>query len=382
MTMSAESPSLTVGHGEAHSAEPAEKPARPSLYPSPGLGAWLRAMQGSLCFTTYQSARLFLLHADANNQVSVLERIVGNAMGLAVDQQGFWLANKRQLWRFVNIGPKSAGETDFDAAYMPRKAYFVGPCDVHDILSNVSYRGVHYELLFVNSQYSCIAAVDDFHRFRAIWQPDFISTIAAGDRCHLNGMCARDGELAYATLCARSDTPGGWRAEKNGGGSVVDLASGATVCSGLSMPHSPRWHEGRLWLLNSGAGEFGYVELVTRTFVPIARCPGFARGLAFVGGYALIGLSKLRESVWSSGLPLPADLKERHIREMCGVVVIDLSNGQTVHWLKIEGEVNELYDVAFLNGVMHPFTPGFVEPEQMFGEGGVGVDEFSVAPVG
>lgn len=377
-------PTDNLHHANDHRGLPAQTEGRgierPALYPSPGLGSWLQAVGGSLSFTTYQSARLFLLHANRLGEVSALERMVGAAMGLAVDPQGFWLANQRQVWRFANIGPKSVGDTHFDAAYLPRKGYFVGPCDVHDILSDVTYQGNRYELLFVNTLYNCIATVDDFYNFRAIWQPDFISAIAEGDRCHLNGMCVRNGELAYATVCAQTDSTGSWRAEKHGGGCVIDLASGKSVCSGLSMPHSPRWHEDRLWLLNSGVGEFGYVDLPTQTFIPVARCPGFARGLTFIGDYAVIGLSKLRESVWSSGLPLPKYLEERHIREMCGLAVIDLRNGQMVHWLRIEGVISELYDVAFLPQVRHPFTPGFVELDHLFSEGGPGVGEFALSP--
>ena len=38
---------------------------------------------------------------------------------------------------------------------------------------------------------------------------------------------------------------------------VIDVDSSEIVCEGLSMPHSPRWYAGKLWLLNSGTGEFG-----------------------------------------------------------------------------------------------------------------------------
>ncbi|MBC7858214.1 MAG: TIGR03032 family protein [Burkholderiaceae bacterium] len=340
--------------------------AKPTLYPSEQLGAWLNEVGGSLAFTTYQSARLFMIYADQNGQTHGAERIMGAAMGLAVDPRGMWVSNQQQAWRFSNLGPRTVGGVDFDAVYMPRKGYFLGPCDVHDILADVSFRGERHELLFVNTHYSCIAAIDEFYNFRPVWKPDFISAVSLGDRCHLNGMCARDGELAYATLCGRSDTPIGWKPMKggeHGGGCVVDIASGQVVCEGLSMPHSPRWHEGRLWLLNSGAGDFGYVDFASGKFVAVARCPGFARGLAFVGDYAVIGLSKLRDNAFSAGLPVAPYLRERRIKETCGLLVIDTRTGALVHWLTIEGVVNELYDVAFLPGVRKPFTPGFSMPE-------------------
>jgi uncharacterized protein (TIGR03032 family) len=354
--------------------------AKPKLHPSPGLGAWLREVGGSLAFTTYQSARLFLISADENGQTDGLERIMGAAMGMAVDENGMWVCNRQQAWRFSNLGPQVVGEVAYDAVYMPRKGYFLGPCDVHDIVADVTFRGERHELLFVNTHYSCIAAIDDFYNFRPVWKPHFISAISLGDRCHLNGMCARDGELAYATLCGRSDTAIGWKPMKSGGGCVVEIATNKIICEGLSMPHSPRWYKGRLWLLNSGDGDFGYVDFATGTFVAVARCPGFPRGLAFVGDYAVIGLSKLRDNAFSSGLSIFGFMESRHIRQTSGLLVIDIRTGALVHWLTIEGVVEELYDVAFLPGVTRPFTPGFSEPHlhQTLVHGPQG--EFAIVP--
>lgn len=339
-----------------------QQTAKPTLVPSPGLGAWLAETGGTLAFTTYQSSRLFLIAADREGRVDALERIMGTAMGLAVDDRGFWIANQQQAWRFADIGPRRLGERDFDAVYMPRKGHFLGPCDAHDVLGNVSFRGRRHELLFANTHYSCVASIDDHHNFRPVWKPDFVSAVSLGDRCHLNGLCARDGELAYVTLCGRSDTTIGWKPTKHGGGCVIDVATDRVVCDGLSMPHSPRWHDGRLWLLNSGTGDFGHVDLATGGFIPVGLCPGFARGLAFVGGYAVIGLSKLRDNTFAAGLPVLGRLESSHIRQACGLLVVDPATGKLVHWLTIEGPVSELYDVAFLPGRRRPFTPGFSEP--------------------
>lgn len=354
---------------------PVEQPViKPVLYPSTGFGKWLRELNGSLAFTTYQSMRLFLVSADEAGQTEALERVMGAAMGLAVDPKGLWVCNKQQAWRFSNIGQKTFGNSTFDAVFMPQRGYFLGPCDVHDIVSNVRFRGKTHELLFVNTNYSCIATLDDYYNFRPVWKPDFISEITFGDRCHLNGIGARDGELAYATLCGRSDTSIGWKSMKKGGGCVVDIATNQVVCEGLSMPHSPRWYKGRLWLLNSGDGEFGHVDLSTGKFIVVARCPGFARGLSFIGDHAIIGLSKLRDNTFASGLPIAAHLESQHIPQTCGLLVIDMRNGAVAHWLRIEGVVTELYDVAFLPGISRPYTPGFSEM-QASDTPGQGADE-------
>ena len=110
-------------------------------------------------------------------------------------------------------------------------------------------------------------------------------------RCHLNGLALVDGEPAYVTAVSRSDVPSGWRERRQDGGCVIDVRSNEVILTGLSMPHSPRWYRGKLWLLNSGTGDFGYVDEKTGAFEPLAFCPGYLRGLAFHGDCAVVGLS-------------------------------------------------------------------------------------------
>ena len=340
----------------------------PILLPSPKLGEWLYEMNGSLLFSTYQSARIFFVSGAENGETTALERVVGSAMGLAVDRDKLWITNKEQAWRFTNVGPRSLkveedGDIqDFDAVFMPRWGIFLGPCDTHDVLANVDFNGRKYELLFVNTNFSCISSIDGHYSFIPVWKPDFVSGLSPEDRCHLNGMGAKDGKLAYVTVCGKSDTAYGWKSVKSGGGMLIDVQSNQVITTGLSMPHSPRWYDNKIWLLNSGDGQYGYVEPETGVFHPVLDCPGFARGLHIVGHYAVIGLSKLRENTFASGLNIKQKLEDRCIPQRCGLLIFDLKAGKTVHWLTIEGHVSELYDVAFLPEIKKPFTPGFGYP--------------------
>lgn len=339
---------------------------KPQLLPSPGLAGWLADSGGSLAYTTYQTGRLFFLGSDPDGALYAHERQMGSAMGLAIDADKLWVGGRDRIWRLSNTGADQIDGQQYDAIYMPRTNYLIGRSNTHDVIADVSFGGTHYPLLYANTEFSCVAAPDEHYTFRPVWAPDFISALAPGDRCHLNGICARDGELAYATACARTDTAMGWRDGKSGGGVVIDTASGEVVCGGLSMPHSPRWHQGKLWLINSGEAQLGYVDLARRAFVPVAMCQGFARGLAFVGKYAVVGLSRLREQ--SGGMVGSINLLERLAAhgyyQRCGLLVIDLETGRPAHWLTIEGQVTELFDVAFLAGLRRPYTPGFREPEQ------------------
>jgi len=155
----------------------------------------------------------------------------------------------------------------------------------------------------------------------------------------------------------------GWRDRRAAGGMLIDVANNAPLLRGLSMPHSPRVHDGKVWLLNSGAGEFGFLDRAAGQFEPVAFCPGYARGLAFAGHYAVVGLSLARENRTFQGLPLDQALAARGAEPRCGLLVIDTRTGNTVQWLRLAGVVRELFDVAVLPGIRNPAAIGFMTDE-------------------
>lgn len=333
------------------------------IHPSPGLAEWLKASGGSLLFSTYQSGRLYMLGCDPSGELHALERVVGTAMGLHVDREKLWVANREQVWRFSNVGAGHIEGVDYDAIYMPRTGWFIGDSDAHDIVVDAHWKGMREPLVYANTRFSCLAALDEHHSFRPLWVPPFISMLAPDDRCHLNGICEQNGEIAFATLCAQTDAPIGWRnRDRIGRGIVMDMRTNNVVCRGLTMPHSPRWYDGKLWLLDSGTATFGYVDFDCQVLVPVATLPGFARGLAFVNGFAVIGLSLLRQVDSGVDFGLREVLESRRMLQQCGIVIVDLNRSRIMHWLRIEGSVTELYDVAFAPGLRRVWTPGFREP--------------------
>jgi len=360
------------GFNEKGGTSPAlrQEAGKPQLTPSPGLAAWLAESGGSLVFSTYQTGRIFFLGSCADGSLDVQERVVGTAMGLAVDGDKLWIGSRDQIWRFANAGGDIIHGEAYDAIYMPRAGYLIGNSNTHDVLADATFEGKHYDFLYANTQFSCIAAVDEHYTFRPIWVPDFITQLAPDDCCHLNGLCAQNGELAYVTICGRYDFNLGWKGVKSFGGFVVDVRTNEVVCEGLSMPHSPRWFNGKLWLINSGEAQLGYVDFATRSFVPVVMCQGFARGIAFVNvagkDYAVVALSRLRPA--KNGLVGQINLEERlesqGYYQHCGLLVFDLATAKIAHWFTIEGQVTELYDVAFLPNIRRPYTPGFREAEQ------------------
>ena len=318
--------------------------------------AWMAEQQVSIALTTYQIGKLFTLGLKPNGELAVFERSFDRCMGLcsSADGRGFYLSSLYQIWRFENSLAAGENADGFDAVYIPQLGFTTGDCDIHDMATDANG-----ELVFVNTLFSCLATTSTTHSFRPLWRPPFISRLAAEDRCHLNGLALRDGQPAYVSAVSTSDAADGWRERRGDGGVVIDVASNKVVATGLSMPHSLRWHQGRLWLCNSGTGEFGYIDLDTGAFEPLSFCAGYLRGVAFHGDYALLGTSKPRQNKTFSGLPLDDALSQRNVEARCGIQVVDLRSGDAVHWVQFEGIIEELYDVITLPGIRNPSLIGF-----------------------
>jgi uncharacterized protein (TIGR03032 family) len=207
----------------------------------------------------------------------------------------------------------------------------------------------------VNTRFSCLCTLDPKYSFVPRWLPPFVSALTAEDRCHLNGLAVVDGQPKYATVLGKTDTLHGWRANKAKGGCVIEISSGEILSHGLSMPHSPRWHNGRLWLLESGTGQLMHVDPKTGHQQKVVELPGFARGLALRGKYAFIGLSKIRPTSAMDGVPLA----ERRDELKCGMAVVDLAAGQVCAMLEFQTAVEEIFDVQLLGGLRFPEVMGF-----------------------
>jgi uncharacterized protein (TIGR03032 family) len=297
-----------------------------------------------------------------DGRLSIFERSFPRCMGLGSGPGGtIWMSSLYQLWRLENFLEPGASKDGHDAVYVPVTGHTTGDIDIHDIDAGADGRPV-----FVATRFNCLATPSERASFTPLWRPPFIDRLAAEDRCHLNGLAMRHGRPAFVTCVAATNLTEAWRAHRRDGGIVIDVASGETVASGLSMPHSPRLHRGRLWLVQSGTGEFGHVDLKTGRFEPVCFLQGFARGVAFLGEHAIIGVSRPRENRTFDGLVLNERLARERADPLCHLVVVNLATGDIEHRLVIEGVVEELYDVAALPGIIRPMAIGFRSDEIRF----------------
>ena len=322
--------------------------------------SWMQEQKLSFAFSTYQGGKVFFIGSKPDGKMDVFERTFNRVMGLCTDgTDKFYLSSLWQLWRFDNVLPKGElFQQRYDRMFLPTKAWTTGDLDIHDMGV-----GADGQLYFINCLFSCLATVSDGYSFKPLWKPEWISRLVPEDRCHLNGLAMVDGKPKYVSAISQTDVNEGWREHRRDGGVIIDIESNEIVCSGLSMPHSPRWYRGKLYVHNSGTGEFGYVDFETKSFVALAFVPGYLRGLTFTGDYAVAGLSEPRDNKSFQGLQLSEELEKRGIQARCGLQVIDLRDGSLPHNLRIKGFINELYDVVSLPDVRMSYAVGTQKDE-------------------
>ena len=331
------------------------KPSDATVFKSVHSGSFVALLEqsnSSVILTTYKSGHVIVARAvdgTLDTAITSMQR----PMGIAVMPKRLAIGSADSVISYANH-PNAAAQLGtprlHDAVFVPKNIAFTGDIAIHEM--DYDKDG---ELWFVNTRFSCLCTMDLTNSFNPRWIPSWITSLAPEDRCHLNGLAMVDGVPKYVTALARTDAAHGWREHKGTSGVIVDVTNDEVVSDGMAMPHSPRWHDGQLWVLESGRGALMRVDVSTGQRTEVARVPGFARGLAFIGRYALIGLSQVRESVFA-GLPVTESASERN----CGAWIVDIDTGNIVGQLKFDGVVQEIFDVKVLHGFKDPIvtSPG------------------------
>jgi uncharacterized protein (TIGR03032 family) len=272
-------------------------------------------------------------------------------MGIAVDAERIAVGSLSQIW-LLKGQPDIAARVDpagrHDQCFLTRSSHVTGEIRVHEM----AWR--HGELWFVNTLFSCLCTPHPALSFVPRWKPHFISALIPGDCCHLNGVAVAAGAVRYVTALAETDTAEGWRSQRLSGGCLIDVVSNETCARGFAMPHSPRLHDDRLWLLDSGRGRLVVVDPSSGRADTVAELPGYPRGLTFAAGYALVGLSRIRVKSGFSDLPIAKNGSALK----CGVAFVELSTGRLVSLLEFPTGIHETFDVQIVPGVRCPAIGG------------------------
>jgi len=310
----------------------------------------LTHLRATILVTTYQAGKLLVLGChEGKLKISFVE--FDQPMGVAVGPDRLAVGARRQI-HFLRAAHETAASIEpagmYDGCFVPRTSFYTGAIHGHDLAFGKQ------GLWVVNTLFSCLCTLHEAYSFVPQWRPPFVSQLIDQDRCHLNGLALEHGEPRYVTVMAATDEPAGWRPTKATSGCVIDVSTNDTIACGLSMPHSPRVHQGRLWVLNSGLGSLGQIDLSSGRYDAVEQLPGYTRGLAFAGQFAFVGLSKIRETAVFGGVPIAEDRESLR----CGIGIVDLISGRTVAVFQFLTGVEEIFAVDVIPGFVCPLIAG------------------------
>jgi uncharacterized protein (TIGR03032 family) len=332
--------------GEADGKAGAEAPPEVRLRSvhTTSLAEILKQAKISLAISTYQAGKVIIARYD-DGKINTHFRSFNTPMGMALHNGRLAIGTHIHVWEMVNqpdVAVKLKPEGKHDACYLPRYQHCTGNIGIHEIAYDNNGG-----LWIVNTRFSCLSKIRPDSSFVPVWRPRFVSGLASEDRCHLNGLGMVNGRPKFVTALGETNTNAGWRPNKARGGVLMDVDSQEFICRGLSMPHSPRWYNDQLWVLESGAGHLSRVNMSTGQWEMVCEVPGFTRGIDFFGPLAFIGLSQVRESAVFSGIPITERLPKPEERS-CGVWCVNIQNGQTLGFLRFEEGVQEIFSVLVM----------------------------------
>jgi len=295
----------------------------------------------NLVLSTYQAGKLIFIGSSSSTKLSQTPVSFKKPMGIASGKNILGIASLDRVEVFTNhpgLAKAYPGRPDyFDTMFFPRTTYHTGNLDLHDL--HWTSKG----LIAVNTRYSCICRFDYRYNFSPIWKPKFITELLPEDRCHLNGLAMQNGSPKYVTALGSGNKKESWRGGIERNGILIDIDTNEILLEGLCMPHSPRIHNGTVYLLESGNGNLVKFNTITREKELVCHLSGFARGLSFSGNYAFIGMSKIRqESKTAKVLPVSKLAQES------GVIVVDLITNAIVGMIKYQGGIEEIYDLQII----------------------------------
>lgn len=308
---------------------------------------WLSNVNASLVVTSYKKHQLYSIGRTPTGEITMWFTDLARPMGISYKNGSLWCSNVGNLIKFENKGSMvDPTHGTFDANFLPKRGIFNGDVDIHDLCETDNG-----DIFYCSALFSCICRPSLTKTFEVYWKPPWIDRLAAEDRCHLNGLCLINNVPRVVTAACQSNDAGGWRDIK-GKGVVYDIVEEKLLCDGLWNPHSPRWHNDKLWILESGTGHFGYVE--NGQFHKKAFIPTFLRGMNMIQHFAVICGSLDRHDNSFGELPLGKELESRGLKSKCGIWIVNLNTFDILHTLTFDDNVSELYDVAIVPNCVRP----------------------------
>lgn len=310
----------------------------------------LEHLHCSLLVSTYAAGKLACISASDGQlhlQFSNFQQAMGVTSPVMPDglpAERIAVGGPNLIWFLSDAGPLAQQvepSGTYDQAFLARESFVTGNISIHEMAW-----GSEGELWVINTLFSCLCTLHEDFAFVPQWKPDFITDLEPQDRSHLNGMAMSQGRPKYVSMLGTGNQPRSWKEHKANGGVIMDVERQQVIAEGLCMPHSPRLYQNKLYALDSGRGRLITIDPTSGQVTTIANYPGYGRGLAFAGQFAIIGMSRARETSVFGGVPIC----EKPDEMRCGVVLVDLKSGQCVAYLEFTSGVEELFDVQVVPG--------------------------------
>jgi uncharacterized protein (TIGR03032 family) len=305
-------------------------------------GAWWQTLAQAnvtlLVTREYEHLVMALSVDEAGPRISYMP--LPHPSGLAVDRQRgvVHVASTRNPNQIYDLAPVTGvlprgdipSAAPPDQPLVPLSSRFLpGSLYMHDL-------AVIGGALYANAVgHNAVVRLDDDGQYERVWWPRSIETaegpVFSRNHLQLNSIAAgerlADSFFSASTNKVSARRPGHKNFPVDRRGVIYSGATREPIAYGLTRPHSARLHGGRIWVDNSGYGELGIVA--QERFVPVARLPGWTRGLSFHGGVAFVGTSRVipRFRQYAPGLDVDAS--------RCGIHAVDVGSGRllgSLYW--------------------------------------------------
>lgn len=297
---------------------------------------------------------------------------VPHPTGIAVDRRGrrIHLASTRNPNVLFELAPASGflprrdlpPPRDCDRVLLPTRSRFLpGSAYLHDLamIGGCLYGASTGQNAVVRLHYD--------REMTPAWWPKSIER-RGGPRLFRNhlqlnsiaaGSTLKESFFTASSEAIGSKVPGDPAYPVDGMGVLFSGASRVPVGRGLTRPHSSRNHKGQVWVDNSGYGELS--RLQDGRFEPLARLPGWTRGLCLVDGVAFVGTSRVIPGYekYAPGV----DPRQ----SLCAIHAIDLRTGQVLGRMQWPYGY-QIFAIEWIPGgwsAGFPFHPDHDDPERL-----------------
>lgn len=317
-------------------------------------GWWdLLAELGITLYVSHEHEHFVSAHGIVNDTATSTYYLIAHPCGMAFDEYyNLHIASTRNP-NTIHVLKRH------DGIFEPQHIHFYpGNARLHELY----YHRNLNSMLANATGWNCVCHVGINGRLSRKWQAPLTDQKDTNHRVHLNSI-GHDINSDTMYYSAFSESPLEWDKTKSldKSGVIFSESTSDVVCRGLTAPHSVRWHDGKLWVCDSGYGTFGYVN-DCGVYHSVAKFNGWTRGVHFQDNVAFIGVSRVildKARQYAPGF-------ENTDRTECAVYAFDINNGIMMEYAKWPNAYH-IFDVTSVpTSISNGFAFGLWSDERIY----------------